>query len=114
MRTESNKIIGPEGKRLSQWPIAKPGSGNTMVDLIEAARADTAALVTGNAADQPAALRQSFDSSVGAITEDRFIQASGTPFTATTFAGALDDLYRIAAFAPAPRHGLRPKRPSPV
>lgn len=94
MQDEIGKVISSEGRKVPQWAESKAGTGNTTVDLLESARGTTAALVSGNAADQPATLRQGFDTTVAAIQQDPMIQASGVPFAAASYAGALDDMYQ--------------------
>jgi hypothetical protein len=102
MRLDLEKVIRAEGRRLPQWTEAKAGAGTSMVDLIEAARGDTAILVSGNAGDQPAALRQRLESWVERIRNDPHVQESGTPFSATSYADALDDVFgRFQAAAAA-------------
>lgn len=94
VRADIAKVISTDGKKLPQWPEAKPNPGATMVDLIEAARAETATLVSGNPADQAAALRQGFDERVNQLRANPFVAASGVPFAANTYADALDDVTR--------------------
>ena len=103
LRDNLAKVISSEGKRLPQWTESKTGTGNTTVDLLEAARASTAELVSGNPSDQPATLRSNFDSTVSVIQQDPTIQAGGAPFAASTYAGALDDMFQRYKAAAAAR-----------
>jgi len=102
IRVELAKVIGSPGKGLPQWAESRAGSGTTMVDLVEAARGQTAALITGSAADQPGALRQRLDSLVQTIASDPHVAGSNAPFRASTYAEVVDDLFaRLRASAAA-------------
>ncbi|MCB9849742.1 MAG: hypothetical protein H6817_03465 [Phycisphaerales bacterium] len=94
IKDEIAKVIGSADKQLPEWTSARPGSGSTMVALIEAQRADTAELASGARDNRIAALRESFDAATSAMQADRFIQQSGTPLVTTSYADALDDVYR--------------------
>ncbi len=88
------KVISSAGQSLPQYPDARDTPGSTMVDLIEAARGDTAEIISGNRADDPANLRVELSNRLEKFKADPMIQTK-SDFEGASLLGALDAIHSL-------------------
>lgn len=88
------KAISSEGKSLPQWGAAREGSGQTMVDLLEGARARTAELAVGDRSADPQTVATKFRETVERIRGDQFVPEAAS-FSANSYHAALTAMYEL-------------------
>ena len=95
-KTQLAKVISSQGKKLPQFTKAKPGNGNTMVDLLETARGDAAEQLTGNRDDDVATMQSKFDETLEMIRGNRYVQQKDpSGFEGVSCIEALNNMYEL-------------------
>ncbi len=88
------KVISSDGRALPQYTEARSNPGSTMVDLIEAARGDSAELISGNRGDDNANLRTEFSARIEKYKADPNIEAK-SDFDSVSMLSALDAMHSL-------------------
>lgn len=94
MEEQLRKVIGPDGRKLPQFTAAKPGSGTTMVDLLENARARSAELAVGDPAADVATVQSRLDAQLDEIRASRFVE-NPSVFDGVSYDSALSALFTL-------------------
>ncbi len=88
------KVISSQGQSLPQYSEASSNAGMTMVDLIEAARGNTAELISGNRDDNVVSLRTELNSRLDKYKADPQVE-SKSDFEGVTMLAALDSMHSM-------------------